>query len=392
MTSAAAGAFAALHNYRVVIGDCETVGLAGGFTQGGGHSLLSGLYGLGADNVLEWEVVLAGTGAHVVATPTNEHADLYWALSGGGGGTYGVVVSMTTRLFDDGPMAGAYFSITADAAGGADEYWDAVGAFTRELQVLVDDHGVGAAYMVLNTSLTVFSLMADGYTTDGLATLLEPMVAALEQSGSGSGSGSGITSASLGMTLYRSDQGYYDLYNTTLAPLMAPQTENPVMGGRFVLRDNMARDPGAVVDGFRAATENGSYYLAVSALNTNSSVAAAAPVADNAVAPAWRDTYLSVIVGQTWSWTDDWSLAEALQADMAERVMPALEKATPGSGAYLNEGNWAQPEWQQVFYGDSYERLRQIKAKYDPNDLFYGLTAVGSEAWTQDGDGRLCRA
>lgn len=44
---------------RVVGGSCPTVGLAGGYSQGGGHGLFSSQYGLAADQVLEWEVVFA---------------------------------------------------------------------------------------------------------------------------------------------------------------------------------------------------------------------------------------------------------------------------------------------------------------------------------------------
>lgn len=41
----------------VVEGDCPTVGIAGGYTQGGGTSPLASKFGLAADQVLEWEVV-----------------------------------------------------------------------------------------------------------------------------------------------------------------------------------------------------------------------------------------------------------------------------------------------------------------------------------------------
>lgn len=61
-------------------GECPTVGLAGGYTQGGGHSALASKYGLAADQTLEWEVV-TGTGEFVKASIT-ENEDLYWALSG----------------------------------------------------------------------------------------------------------------------------------------------------------------------------------------------------------------------------------------------------------------------------------------------------------------------
>jgi hypothetical protein len=49
-------------------GACASVGTVGGYTQGGGHSPLSNLYGLSADQVLEWEVV-DGRGNVLTATP-----------------------------------------------------------------------------------------------------------------------------------------------------------------------------------------------------------------------------------------------------------------------------------------------------------------------------------
>lgn len=63
-----------------------------------------------------------------------------------------------------------------------------------------------------------------------------------------------------------------------------------------------------------------------------------------------------------------------------------------GGHSYLNEGDPFEPKWQEVFYGDNYNRLQQIKKKYDPEDLLYARTAVGSEAWTEAIDGRLCRS
>lgn len=61
------------------------VGIVGGCGQGGGHGALQGLYGLAADNTLEFEVVTA-KGEHLKAAPT-ENADLYWAFNNGGGRT-----------------------------------------------------------------------------------------------------------------------------------------------------------------------------------------------------------------------------------------------------------------------------------------------------------------
>jgi hypothetical protein len=44
-----------------------------------------------------------------------------------------------------------------------------------------------------------------------------------------------------------------------------------------------------------------------------------------------------------------------------------------------------------VFFGKNYGKLRRIKKKYDPKDLFYATTAVGSDEWVVQKGGWLCR-
>jgi hypothetical protein len=75
-------------------GTISTVGLAG-LTLGGGYGHLQGKYGLVADNLLAAEVVTAD--GNLVTASAAEHADLFWGLRGGGG-NFGVVVSFVYRL------------------------------------------------------------------------------------------------------------------------------------------------------------------------------------------------------------------------------------------------------------------------------------------------------
>ena len=75
-------------------GTCPTVGIAG-LALGGGIGFAARKLGLTCDNLLEATVVL-GNGRAVVCD-AREHADLYWALRGGGGGNFGIVTRLVFR-------------------------------------------------------------------------------------------------------------------------------------------------------------------------------------------------------------------------------------------------------------------------------------------------------
>ncbi len=74
------------YNMTVEVPGGETVGAFGGWIAGGGHNLLSSLYGHGADQVLAFQVVTADGRYHSVTPEKN--ADLFYAMLGGGGGQF----------------------------------------------------------------------------------------------------------------------------------------------------------------------------------------------------------------------------------------------------------------------------------------------------------------
>ena len=81
----------------------------------------------------------------------------------------------------------------------------------------------------------------------------------------------------------------------------------------------------------------------------------------------------------------------ALQDEMTNSVIPQIEAVTPGSGVYMNEADFRQPRWQEAFFGENYEKLMSVKKRWDPEGLFWARKSVGSEAWEEREDGRLCR-
>ena len=92
----------ALNGRTVPAGSCPTVGIAG-LALGGGVGFASRKYGLTCDNLLEATVVLAD-GSAVVAN-AHAHPDLYWALRGGGGGSFGIVTRLVFRTHPVGQVA-----------------------------------------------------------------------------------------------------------------------------------------------------------------------------------------------------------------------------------------------------------------------------------------------
>jgi hypothetical protein len=96
-----------------------------------------------------------------------------------------------------------------------------------------------------------------------------------------------------------------------------------------------------------------------------------------------------IVVG---GWTENSTSTEVQQAKqvLTGRWVPKLVELTGerDSGAYSNEADVREPNFQQTFYGSNYGRLRQVKRKFDPQSLFIVKSGVGSEEW---GDNGICR-
>src|SRR6516164_7793218 len=97
-------------------GGCTTVGVAG-LIQSGGFGSLSKRYGTAAASLLEAEVVTADGAVRIANACTNP--DLFWALKGGGGGSFGVVTRLTLRTHELPETIGGVFTVIRAASDAA---------------------------------------------------------------------------------------------------------------------------------------------------------------------------------------------------------------------------------------------------------------------------------
>ncbi|KAK7914628.1 hypothetical protein PG985_012331 [Apiospora marii] len=135
---------------RTVVGGASKTVAVGGYLTGGGHSILAPRYGLGADQVLEMEVVTPM--GDIVTANECQNQDLFWAMRGGGGSTFGVMTSVTMRTYPSPSMLRVYLWIASPEAG-KEWFWDMLGYVLSQFPHL-DRQGV-AGYSTVHPSMSV---------------------------------------------------------------------------------------------------------------------------------------------------------------------------------------------------------------------------------------------
>jgi hypothetical protein len=106
--------------------------------------------------------------------------------------------------------------------------------------------------------------------------------------------------------------------------------------------------------------------------------------------PAWRDTLTHLIVVSSFPDGSSQSLIDAVYRDITYNKTAALRKLSPDTGAYFNEADSYEVDWQKSFFGENYEKLRRLKENYDPENVLWCRRCVGSEKLVETKDGRLC--
>ncbi|PBK81775.1 FAD-binding domain-containing protein [Armillaria gallica] len=360
---------AAKEQGKIFVGAASaTSAAAGGYSQGGGHSALAPLLGLAADNVLELEVVTANS--TYLKVNEEEHADLFWALRGGGAGSWGVVVSVTFRTY---PTFNATVSVVSMIANDTVAIGSIIATHAKHIFDWDDLHVGQYFYATKNTTTDAYMLAMTSYfpsiSSDNAAAALKPFLDDAEEFGQIVGQTFNETNINDLQTLVDDSVGTNTVLGSRLIPASTyrdhPDTFGPVYTQLF--------DAGAVaILG----------HIVAGGRNQNANI-------DSAVHPAWRTAKTHII--STNSWEDSVSLSNVTSTQNAFKdiQLPIFEQIAGSPGAsYSNEGDTLEEDFKTTFYGPNYPRLEDIKGKYDPNDMFIVAAGVGSDKWDKDG---LCR-
>ncbi|KAI9040772.1 uncharacterized protein KD926_007715 [Aspergillus affinis] len=271
------------------------------------------------------------------------------------------------RVYPEEPTAAATLSFTPSTTDG--HFWTVFRTYLVETLPLLDAGGT-ALWLVIQASLTGGSIMFNA----GPVTL--------------PGAGKEELHAHLASTLqmlqkynmaYDYSVNAFPTYHASVAGTAVNLTDMHV-GGRLIPRSTLEFNPDGFISAIRRILE---YDAAFSGFSMNQHRAHERLSANNAANPAWQKAAVSAVLRIPFSHTNRQANLDG-QKLMTKALMPLLEAPTPPgevSGAYLNEADFNQPDWQSVFYGANYDRLREIEDKYDPDQDLYARTAVGSERW-----------
>ncbi|KAI0073141.1 FAD-binding domain-containing protein [Panus rudis PR-1116 ss-1] len=357
-----------------------TVGAAGGWIQGGGHSALSPTYGLGVDNVVQMTAVLAN-GTHVTAN-AHQNADLFWALRGGGGGTFGVVTSVTYQTRPTTPVIAALFKCTVNgsSSGTPPILTSFVAELLRAAPALTDagwgGYTIAEPTDSVNSSITFLGIAPNVSWEKANETMI-PFFDRAASVAANSSTENGV------LTITDASTFPMDSFQAWFAQFIgsgSDQVANIILGSRLLPKDVLEQNADEVAATLVQLPLVQVYLVAGGAVSRKDPSSAA-------LTPAWRKAAAHTVFGYTWPDGTNSTVIDQYVEDMKSKL-DLLHSVAPDSGAYFNEASLYERDFKQTFFGSHYDELRAVKTKYDPQSLFLVPKGVASDEWD---DALVCK-
>jgi FAD/FMN-containing dehydrogenase len=384
-------------------GGCTTVGVSG-LTQGGGFGSWSKMFGSAAANLLEAEVVTADGTVRVVNA--FQDPDLFWALKGGGGGTFGVVTRFTLRTHDLPDYLGlmsATIKAASDAAYRAlveqmisfyreslfNPHWGEQIRFepVRQIDIFMLFQGLTQAQA--EQTWAPFFDWVTARPADYTFVQQPGFLAVPGQDFWNLAAWSRILPAQIFPKLIVPDplpgapKDYYywavnkgevgAFWSTFQSTWLSQQLLDP------------ERQP-VLVDALVQASQFWQVQLHCNKGLAGGAAAAVRRTADTAMNPAVLDSFALVIATANEQSVypgipcHEPDTAQGRQnAELVTAAMAPIKALRERPASYLNETDYFQADWQTAFWGDHYARLLQVKERYDPGGLFFVHHGVGTE-------------
>jgi FAD/FMN-containing dehydrogenase len=318
-----------------------TVGLVGA-TLGGGFGLLTRNFGMASDNLLAVEVVVASDdgGAQAIIADGKDNADLLWALRGAGNGNFGIVTSLTYTIH---PLTQTIY-VTATWPG-LDDLPEVFEAWQRTAPHA--DNRLTSQLEMLREKITLIAVLASGSEAEATG-LLAPILS--------------IGSPDVSTT----SASWSDTYTAFQIP-PAEEAANWKFFSQFVSDPFPARAIGLVCEYMsKAPTPDSNYFTNAfgGAVTDSEPFGGSAFAHRNAIFYAEPGAGWGVRGGTPATADPLTAKCQAWIADFHQALAPYV------NGAYVNVPNAGMADWETAYWGAGVDRLRAIKAKYDPTNVF----------------------
>jgi FAD/FMN-containing dehydrogenase len=337
--------------------------------------------------------------------------DLFWALKGGGGGSFGVMTRLTLKTHDLPPLFG--IALTSVKASSDAAFRRLIERFLVFYRDSLFNPTWGETVRFRPDNVMEVAMVFQDLDQQRAASVWQPLFAWLKEQGADYGF------VQPPLFLHLPARSLWDAaFLKQNAPQMVLSDERPGASATNVFWAGNLQEAGWFLHAYQStwmpATLLADERLGPLAqalfdstrhwrmtLHFNKGLAGApaeaiAAAQDTATNPAVTEAFALAIAAADGPPAfagiagHEPNLAKARgDAKRVSAAMGALRKLVPKHGSYVSESDYFEADWQGAFWGANYARLRAVKDRHDPEGLFFVHHGVGSEDWSPDGFTRL---